>query len=96
MKELAPGLRGPMASGPKLGAPCGRWTKMDPVQADDYILFEMKNEEEKTMMDFAVLAFILGILFYLTEVASENPSVVHAAVFLGAAIEAITFMALRA
>jgi hypothetical protein len=56
----------------------------------------MKNEEEKTMMDFAVLAFILGILFYLTEVASENPSVVHAAVFLGAAIEAITFMALRA
>jgi hypothetical protein len=48
------------------------------------------------MMNLAFTVLGLGLLFYLAEVTDEKPSVVHAGVFIGAVIEAVTFMALRA
>jgi hypothetical protein len=48
------------------------------------------------MVTLAGYLSLLGILFYLEEWSSENPSFVRAAVFGGAVIESALALALRA
>lgn len=48
------------------------------------------------MLELPILVLFLGLCFYLEEFSSSNPSILRAAVFATAAIEATLSLALRA
>ncbi len=48
------------------------------------------------MFELPFIVMGLGMLFYLEEWTSENPSFLRAAVFVGAVIESTVYLAFRA